>query len=207
MINKLLLYAVIVLALALLVPGCEKENKEEKPEFTLKEPDQIPEEEYNIYALVIDERYSSEKIVIAQHTTTRFDLTYQAPFYDLLLDSFPDFDTSLVQIHKELNEEAINFGNAFKSETKQITVISSEELSYIFDSHDVEKDWDEFFNDYEGSNGVIRFTRIAFNEDKTQSIFEMGRQYAGLGGFGSIVYLTKQEDGWIIEKIIITWIS
>jgi hypothetical protein len=101
----------------------------------------------------------------------------------------------------------VYFDEKFNSTSKEIVLISSEELSYFFDGQDINNDWKEFYNDYKNSNGLIRFSRIAFNEDKTQAIFEIGHSYASLGGDGSIIYLKKQNDIWTITEIIPTWIS
>lgn len=187
--------------------SCEKDENETKPDFSLKQSDQIPDDIYDIYSLVINEKYSSKKIVIVQATKTSIDLNYENNFYDYLIKNYQDFDASLVQIHEDLNENSVNFGKKFHSNSKEIILISSDELSYIFDSQDLNADWKEFYNDYENSNGIIRFSRIAFNENKTQAIFEIGHSYAGLGGEGSIIYLKKKNNIWTIIKIIPTWIS
>lgn len=205
--SRLLIYLPILLLLGITIVSCEMDEKETKPDFSLKQSDQISDEIYDIYSLVINEKYSSEKIVIGQATKTSIDLNYENYFYDYLIENYQDFDTSLVQIHEDLNENSVNFGEQFHSDTKEIVLISSDELSYIFDSQDLNADWKEFYNDYENSNGIIRFSRIALNEDKTQAIFEIGHSYASLGGDGSIIYLKKQNDIWTIIDIIPTWIS
>ncbi len=205
--RRLLFYTLIIFVIGLLIQSCEKDDKEVKPEFSLEQPDQISDDIYDIYSLVINERYSSEKIVIAQATKSSIDLDYENQFYDYLIENYQDFDTSLVQIHTELNENSVNFGSQFHSDTKEIIVISSDELSYIFDSQDLNGDWEEFHNDYENSNGIIQFSRIAFNEDGTQAIFEIGQSYASLGGNGSIVFLENIEDNWTILEVILTWVS
>ncbi|MDI6050848.1 hypothetical protein QLS31_13515 [Flavobacterium sp. XS2P24] len=204
--SRLLIYLPLLL-LGFTILSCEKDENETKPDFSLKQSDQIPDEIYDIYSLVINEKYSSKKIVIVQATKTSIDLKYENNFYDYLIKNYQDFDTSLVQIHEDLNENSVNFGEQFHSDTKEIILISSDELLYIFDSQDLNADWKEFYNDYENSNGIIRFSRIAFNENKTQAIFEIGHSYASLGGEGSIIYLKKKNNIWTIIKIISTWIS
>ena len=204
--SRLLIYLPLLL-LGITILSCEKDDNETKPDFSLKQSDQIPDEIYDIYSLVINEKYSSKKIVIVQATKTSIDLNYENNFYDYLIKNYQDFDTSLVQIHEDLNENSVNFGEKFHSNTKEIILISSDELSYIFDSQDLNADWKEFYNDYDNSNGIIRFSRIAFNENKTQAIFEIGHSYASLGVEGSIIYLKKKNNIWTIIKIIPTWIS
>lgn len=205
--TRLLFYFPVLLLIVFSILSCEKEEKETKLVFSLEQSDQISDEIYDIYSLVINEKYSSEKIVIGQATKTSIDLNYGNQFYDYLLVNYQDFDTSLVQKHEDLNQNSVNFGEQFHSDTKEIFLISSDEISYIFDSQDLNADWEEFYNDYGNSNGIIRFSRIAFNEDKTQAIFEIGHVYGSLGGGGSIIYLKKQNDTWTIIEVIQTWIS
>jgi hypothetical protein len=205
--NRLIICTSILCVIGFSILSCKKDDKKTKPEFSLEQPDQISDENYKIYSLVIEEKYSSEKIVIAQHSKSNVDLNYENQTYDYLMDSCQNFDTSLVQIHIDLNKSMVNFGEQFHSETHEIILISSAELSYIFDSQDINGNWEEFHNDYENSHGFIKFSRIAFNEDKTQAIFEIDSSYGSLGGDGSIVYLEKHEDVWTIIKVIMTWIS
>ncbi|GAF02733.1 hypothetical protein [Saccharicrinis fermentans] len=205
--KRLIIYISCTFVIGLLTQSCEKTDKEIKPEFSLEQADLISDENYNIYSLVIEEMYSSEKIVIAQATKTSIDLNYDNYFYDYLVENHQDFDTILVKTHGDLNENSVNFGEQFHDETKEIILITSEELSYVFDSQDLNRDWEEFYNDYENSNGIIRFSRIAYNDDKTQAIFEIGHSYASLGGGGSIIYLKKQDGIWTITEVIPTWIS
>lgn len=205
--SRLLIYLPILLLLGITILSCEKDEEETKPYFSLKQSDQISGEIYDIYSLVINEKYSSNKIVIEQASKTSIELKYENDFYDYLSKNYQDFDTSLVQIHENLNKNVVNFGEKFHSDTKEIILISSDELSYIFDSQDIDANWKKFYNDYVNSDGVIRFSRIAFNEDKTQAIFEIGHSYASLGGEGSIIYLKKKNGTWTIIEVIPTWIS
>ncbi len=206
-IRTYFIYATIITILGFSIQSCKKDNEVTNPEFTLEQPDQISAENYDIYSLFIDETYSSEKIVIEQDTKTNIDLNYDNYFFEYLKENYQDFDTTLVKIHEDLNENLVNFGEQFHSDAKDIILISSDELSYIFDSQDLNTDWEEFYNDYENSNGIIRFSRIAFNEDNTQAIFEIEHSYASLGSGASIIYLKKQNDTWSIVETIATWES
>lgn len=196
-----------LLSIALIAVSCEKNTKEERPDFPLEQPYQVDEEDYELYSLVINEKYSSEKIVIAQNSTAHVALNYRNSFYEEIKENNPNFDTTLVESLNALNDTSILFGENFISDSKQIIVISSEELSYIFNGQDANSGWDAFYQAYENSNGIIRFTRIAYNEDKTQAILEMGHSFASLGASGKIVYFEKQNGNWTIANTIPTWIS
>ena len=62
-------------------------------------------------------------------------------------------------------------------------------------------------NEYENSGGLVRFSRIAFNEDNTQAVFQLTHTSASLGGAGEIVLLKKQDNNWAIIEISLIWVS
>lgn len=192
--SRLLIYLPILMLLGITFFSCEKDEKESKP------VDQISNEAYNIYSLVINEHFSSEKIVIAQSSYTMNDLNENH------LDHL-DFNTRLVQIHEDLNENSVDFEEKFYSDTKEIILITSDELSTIFDHQDLNAGWEKFHNEYENSGGLVHFSRVAINEDNTQAVFEIANTSASLGGGGEIVCLKKQDGHWTIISVIPTWIS
>jgi hypothetical protein len=105
------------LLLGFSILGCDNDDKETKPEFSLKESDQISDD---IYSLVINERYSSKKIVISLVSNTSIDLNCENQYCDYLIEKNQDFDTILVQILAGLNEKLVNFGEQFHSEKKKL---------------------------------------------------------------------------------------
>ena len=207
--SKLFNHLPFLLLLGLVLLGCEKEQPETKPIFSLEQADQLTDEEYNIYSIVINKLYFSDKVVISQSTITYLELFYKSEFYNELTTNHQNFDTSLVQTHLDLNSNSIHFGAQFQDETIEIILISNDELNYIFtnQNNDVYEGWLTFYDCYPYSNGIINFSRIAINDEKTQAIFEIGHQSAGLSGYGSIIFLEKANNIWTIKEIINTWIS
>ena len=134
-------------------------------------------------------------------------MTYDSDYYDYFRNNFPDFDTTLVANLNEVNDTTCLFEDEFHSDDNQLIVVSSEELSYIFDSQDVNNNWQEFYRRYENAVGYIQFSRIGFNDDKTQAILEAGHFYGSLGAEGSIIYLVKQRGNWVIKDRRMTWIA
>lgn len=200
-------YILVIVLLSYSVLSCEKNEKQDELSFLLKYENFISEEMYDMYSLVINENYNSEKIVIGQASITSIVLDNNSPYFEDLIEYNPDFDTSLIHLHEEINKKSLNFGDQFQSDTMEIILISSEELSSIFDSQDINGDWYEFHNKYRNSNGLIKFSRIAINNDNTQAIFEIDHLYASLGGRGSIVLLEKIDNKWTIKDIVHTWVS
>ncbi len=201
------LYTFLFFVVGLLIQSCNMGDRGSGPEFPLEQADVISEENYNIYSLVIEEKYSSEKIVIVQATKKNIGLSYGSQYYEYLIENYPEFDTTLVKAHEELNKDSVHFGKYFHFESKEIILITSEKLSNIFDRQDLDADWEEFYNDYENANGIIWLSRIAFNEDKTQAVFEIDYSYGSLGGGGNFIWLRKENGSWTIINSLLTWIS
>ena len=196
------------LALILLITiSCEKQSDEIRPVFNLGQPDFIDDENYEIYSLIINEGFTSEKIVIAQKSIDNIEVEYQIDFFEYIAENNPDFDTLLIENLNNLSQDSVLFDNKFTGDNKEIYLISSAEISYIFDSEDIDANWEEFYQEYENSNGIIRFSQIGFNEDKTQSVLEISYKYGTLGGEGYIIYLIKQNDNWVMKDMILTWLA
>jgi len=119
----------------------------------------------------------------------------------------PGFDVTLVSILNEVNKNVISFDTKFVSDKMKVSLISQKEIDDIFSGQNVNTDWGEFYNRYNGANGLTQFTRIALNKEKTQAVLEVSQNQASLAGMGSIFYLEKKKGYWTIMKVIPTWVS
>jgi hypothetical protein len=203
--KKLALFGFLVFAV--FVIGCKKDANDERPVFTLKQADSISAEEYKIYSVVMKELFSAFVIVLEQQTDSSIDLTKESYYLSTLEDDNPDIDSCLVNNYELQNDSSYCFDNNFDSVGMQVVLITSTEIQYIFSGNDINKNWDEFYKTYENSSGIVSFSRIGFNENHTQSVLEIGVQYASLGGEGCIIYLEKIKESWIIKDRTLTWIS
>jgi hypothetical protein len=105
------------------------------------------------------------------------------------------------------NDSVFFLGNLFNIAAKTVSLISEDELNFIFRSQDVNGGWEKFHTLYPNSNGYIQFSRVGFNAGKNQAIFEMGHFYASLGAGGLIVFLRKENNTWRVVQSFYTWIS
>jgi hypothetical protein len=183
--------------------SCEKDKNTESPEFSLQQADNFTTEEYEIYSLVINES-NAEKVVIKQKTTAD---TLQSYYYSILKENNANIDSSVVINYYQMNGSSYYFDNNFNVSGKEIKLISTTEIQYIFSGQDINDGWDEFFKEYPNSEGIVEFTRIGFNQNHNQALLEIGRQDASLGGSGKIIFLQKVKNTWIIKDSIATWIS
>ena len=202
--NRLLFY---LLFLLLFTVGCQK-DEDDWPEFNLESADLISEEEYSIYSKVINEYYAdSSTIVISQCSQKSFSLG----LHDLkqyFLNNALELDTTIFLNFKEINDTTYLFDKQYTvSGGAEIILLSTDEFLYMFDQDDINEGWYKFYGHYPKAGGILGFSRIGFNDLKTQAIFEVSFSYASLGGGGSIVFLEKVDDEWFIVSQIGLWES
>ncbi len=183
---------IISLAIAVSFAGCQKD------EFSL---DILDDLDYEIYSLILDERFPNiDEFTIRQETTPWFELYTNSTFE--YLNSLWDADSSVFIDYISKNE-AIHYldSNKFKVAGKVVALISPEELEEYFDDwfH-----WDWFYDKYPDSNGLIVFARIGYNSDKSQAV--VGFELVGTHGAGYLVYLAKNDNNeWEIIESTQIW--
>ena len=177
--------------------------------FPLETPDDITDEDYLIYSLVIDELYNSSSIVIKQKTGITFNET---DFSEYLYEYFENSENAknisseTLSNYYSLNQTPFYFDNKFSCKNKEVLLISNEELNAIFNentSEDIDKSWEKYYSKYDKSNGFMSFTKIGYNNSKTQAIFEIHHSYESLGASTSIIYLEKEGENWVLKDTLI----
>ncbi|MDO9510404.1 MAG: hypothetical protein Q7J34_01480 [Bacteroidales bacterium] len=205
---KSIKYLFYCLFLFNLLTACSKNDEIVIPDFNLQTPDNLDIDEYKIYSLILNEVYTaSEHFVVKQQTSTSISISINDSYYAILLANTPNLDTTIFANFIERNDSAYQLAYGFSGLIKPITLISEEETDFFFNNPSINKSWETFYKKYPNSNGMIDFTRVGFNADKSQAIVEFGHYYASLGANGSLVYLVKEDNKWVIIKLLYTWIS
>lgn len=201
--TKILSFALCIM-IGVLLFACEKKSSDEWPEFTLIQPDDISDEEYELYSLVINELYSSSEIIIRQRS---IDDIWNIPegFFEYPIDLVFLQDNSLYVNFQEMNDTAYYFDEKFTAEEKVIHLISTDELAYIFDGTDLDENWETFYSIYPEASGFNKLSRIGFNDSSTLAVFEIGHYFFSLGASGYLVFLQKTNDQWTVENVIMIW--
>lgn len=188
--------------------NCNKKEDNVKSEFELVAADNLDDNEYQIYSLILDEKYTtSNYLLIEQETFSSSSISFGNNYYESLKTENPNLDTTIFGDFIEKNDKVHNLDKKFNNSTRSIVIISSEEIKYFFNSQDLNKDWNEFYENYPSSNGFIKFARVGFNVDKSQGIVEIGHYYGSLGADGFLIYVVKENNTWRIVEIINTWVS
>ncbi len=69
------------------------------------------------------------------------------------------------------------------------------------------KYWYKLRARYPNSLGIFAFSRVGFNYDRTKAFVYLEWRGDDLAGSGSLLLLSKINDGWVIKKRILLWIS
>jgi len=201
-IKKLVILSLIISSIFL--NSCKKDSDNQRPEFKLEQADSMTDEDYEIYSLVIDSLYSNSTIILHQQTSQVDEYFYS---FNSFIDINSNIDSSLVDDFLLQNDSVYNFIDNFNCLDNEVVLISTSEIEYIFNGQDINNNWDEFYNVYPNSEGLVKLTRIGYNQNRTQAIFGLGNQYASLGGEGCLIYLEKINNNWTIVNVSLTWIS
>lgn len=206
LIKQVLLYFFI----ALFLVNCDNKNDMVEPDFKLSAADNLDSNEYQIYSLILNEKFTFlNDLVVSQKTlkSTSLTISFANDYYQPLKTEFPNLDTTVFTSLVESNVLAYNLDNKFTVSTKTTSLISSEELLYLFNSKDVNQGWSDFNRKYPNSNGMIGISRVGFNSDKSQAIVAVEHHYGSLGADGLLIYLTKEQNNWRIIKTTNVWVS
>ncbi len=196
--------SLILWALASLFVSCDSSS--DNP-FELDKPDELPARNYEIYSLAIDHIFDAEQIVIAQVSQMNIELQPNSSHHNILANNNPELSPELVTDLVVKNQETVVFGDFFEGFDKDIIVLSSDEQNALFEGAELNESWNDFYNKYSKSNGIISLSQIGFNRANNQAVFEMVHMAASLAATGSIIYLVKEENGWVVKDIVYTWVS
>jgi hypothetical protein len=191
-----------------LLTNCSKNKDSVELSYKLESADNLDQNEYQIYSLILNKMFpTSNVLVVEQKTSMNKSYSYGETYYASLKAENKSIDPAIFTDFVNRNDTVYNLESKFMGLTKSVILISSEEIRTIFDSQDINNNWNQFYKKYPKANGTIKFTRVGFNSNKSQGIVELGHYYASLGADGYLVYLVKEKDTWKIVKIIITWVS
>ena len=201
---KYLLFSVFVLTL---LTNCSKDDNRNAPEFPLKASDNLDDLDYRLYSLILDELFPETENLVVNQDTPAVSASLGREYIQSLKEAYPEMDTTVFWDYILVNDTVYYLENKFSVASKKVSLISNEEIQYIFNTMDINKGWEEFYRRFPNSTGTISFSRIGYNTDKTQAMVDMGNMYASLGGEGRLIFLKLENNEWKITNAILTWIS
>lgn len=171
----------------------------------------IEPEEYAVYSTLIKQRFIGERtelIVIREDTSISPILPGE-----MIQGAVTYFGETL-----EVEEEILKDFGRRNTQTYPLDrhfdlgidylLISDEEITHIFQSReDVEECWNEFYERYPHSQGIMILSRVGFNLERNKAVVYIGNQSGWLMGAGYGIFLVKKDNSWVIEDEVMLWIS
>ncbi len=162
--------------------------------FWFKLPDQIPiisnvstvsdeTEEYAIYSTVLNEIFAKDN-------------------EELLIVSDKTSDKSAIKLKRKFN---ISPEYVFIEEEKYDNRILLDETNSEQKSN--KPSILDFFKEHPKASGIVKLSKIIFNENKTEADVYVELTCCALCGFGKGVILEKSDGSWKIKKITAGWVS
>lgn len=204
---KTIKYLLIPVFLFSLLTTCSIEDNRDPSGFPLKVSDNLDDLDYQLYSLILEELFENSTTLVVDQYTQYVSFTAGNDYIKYLKEGYPELDPTVFSDYVIKNDTVYYLENKFNIASKNVILVSEEEIQFIFNSGDVNKGWTEFYKRFPGSNGEISFSRIGYNTGKTLAMVEMGNMYASLGGEGSLIFLKFENNGWKILRAIPTWIS
>ena len=90
--------------------------------------------------------------------------------------------------------------------TRQVTMIAEDELARLFGPG---RGWEELRRRFPFQGGIVRFSRVGFNEDKTRAVVHVSCQADYEMGVAYLVFLERstKSGNWLLLGTVLTRIS
>ncbi len=158
-------------------------------------------EEYLVYSVLIEARYPQKdfpRIVIQENTVSK-----SLRSADLLKKKLPELEEEIIKDFQDKDNQVYHLDRRFVLDVDYI-LLTNKERGEIFA---FENGWKVFYDRYPNANGILEFSRVGFNSQRTKALIYQGNQSNGLSGMGQYVLLLKKDGKWEIEKEVPTWMS
>ena len=161
-------------------------------------------EEAKVFGSYINSEYNLDQlqqIVIIRSTTG----IRQERRKDVAEDIVHRFKDSPVEVNIDIANEFVS-RNARSSQVIRPTgvIVDVEFLSerrfqkYFSCERKSSESWKSFYKDYANSQGIMRLSRVGFNQDRTLALFYCSNSWAGLGGEDHYVFMQKRLKKWFL---------
>jgi len=200
-INKTTLVAISAL---LIFAQCAKDSDDRDLDTT----DGKVTSDYSVYSAILNQGFDKIKkpLVVKQTSGTGFSLSFDDDIYEMRIE--PEgigraiYDEFILQ-----NDTTYVLENKFEIFPREVQLITLSDLEAAFQANGVKVGWEEFYRKYPDSGGYIRFSKIGFNDKKTEALVEYAHVFGGLGADGGFVFLEREDNAWVLKKIIGVWVS
>lgn len=163
-----------------------------------------------LYSLIINDKWTFNKfktIVIKDSTPTGEYLEdFSSYKFDWIEKDLKGIQKETFDSFIEQNQKAEKLKINFKTK-KKIIWLTDEEENEIFKKG--EDGWENFYQNpkYRKSQGILIFSNIGFNKEKTQALLYYGNQSHWMSGAGYLILFEKINGKWKLSQSSLAWIS
>jgi hypothetical protein len=164
-------------------------------------------DEYAIYSAILNAEYAHVAageglIAIAEHTILPREVTTERN--DLLSQQLPNLTPATLADFLAVNDQPYSLLPRL-TVPRAYALISFEELKAFSQDKAFFDFWDAFHARYPGP--LIRFSRVGFNQERTQALVYYSNYMFGRSGMMSYLLLEKSGGVWVISGSAGDWIS
>lgn len=191
------------IGLSLMMMGCAPKSRYGK-ESILR-----VDHESAVYTAVLNDMY----IDSTRHTLKKIDLIFIFDEASVDIERFQKYrnemrlvSESTLDDFRAKNEQPHRFAADLNLKVEH-KLITRQEIHKLVPIKDGLMDWSPFYNKYPDAAGVIYFSKIGFNQDRTEALVQIGRGCGRGCGEGGFMFLTKVDGIWKIKDSYGGWIS
>jgi hypothetical protein len=160
------------------------------------------EEEYLIYSTLIEEMAGDVELIVIRDSTRLEFVDDLSEIVEHIRESTLGVDEEVLGDFRVKNAHPLQLKNRF-SFAGTTVLMSQEKFDSIFVGGGV---WDEFYERYPKSNGILTFSRVGFNSQFDEALVCIGIQSHFKDGAGYYVFLDKLNDGWMVGETTLAWV-
>jgi len=180
-------------------------------------PDSV---DYSIYSMLLDKYVQPEidstmsfdkknnKIIYVKnprHSLLLIDSTRTYEKEDKEQLKYLTSDSSLFKNFVESNVSKCKLDSNFNKSIKMYKISRNSFYNYL--SHDLDSGYTDIYTKYKDVAGIVEFSKIGYNADRTKALVEICLYRAPKYSFGLFIWLKFENGKWIVTGEKSGWIS
>jgi hypothetical protein len=169
-------------------------------------------DEYAVWSILLVWRYTyrnHQTFVIRDRTATDTNPRDLLPYAYLSEEAFSDFQAKNKEQYRLENKLSVTTPCVFISKEKEDSLFPTAHITSI-DSDSIEQmqnNWNQFYQQYPGMHGIVTFSRVGFNSDKSQAVVYVRYDGGIMTHRGEYFVFAHKNGSWEIQTQKLIWIS
>lgn len=185
--------------------SCSKDDTPEKT-YMLGTPTVTDPGDYEVYSAAINAVLTNVSDFHIEQSTAKLNSLAKsdAPAKEKIITEIPSIDVKVFADILIKSEKTYLLDSKMNIPLKKYSLLSEEEKKDLFKGP---SRWDNYYNKYSKSSGILSLSIIGYNDSKDQAILELSMYNNILAAEGFVAYLKKENGIWIVKKVLMTWVS